>query len=114
MIVSRSCEGFYRGRIHRCLYNPLRRRCTATGVPLAPEGELLLSTFDGEGALTCVSPSRDARAPLSRSRQEAFDAHLERLDVDAELCSFICMFADHKEHREYVQWMEAVKRAVEE
>ena len=62
-----------------------------------------------------VAPlSRDARAPLSRSRQEAFDAHLERLDVDAELCSFICMFADHKEHREYVQWMEAVKRAVEE
>ena len=51
---------------------------------------------------------------LDPALQEAFDAHLERLGVDAELCSFICMFADHKEHREYVQWMEAVKRAVEE
>ena len=51
---------------------------------------------------------------LDPALQEAFDAHLERLGVDAELCSFICLFADHKEHREYVQWMEAVKRAVEE
>ena len=51
---------------------------------------------------------------LDPALQEAFDAHLERLDVDADVCAFICMFADHKEHREYVQWMEAVKRAVEE
>jgi len=49
---------------------------------------------------------------LDPALQMEFDAFLEKLGVDGDLAGFVCLYADRKEHAEYVHWLRAIQRAL--
>lgn len=51
---------------------------------------------------------------LDMDVQGAMEKYLEGNGVDEDLCNFIEMYADFKEHQEYISWLENVKAFVEE
>ncbi|KAJ7130778.1 regulatory protein suaprga1 [Mycena crocata] len=50
---------------------------------------------------------------LDVTLQENFEKFLEERDIDASVASFLTEYTSHKEQKEYVQWLENVKKFID-
>jgi len=94
---------------------------------VAAEGAIEIETisfFPKESLLEAQSPkdAQEARSlyagpPISNldpELQAMLDKYLEERGIDAQLASFLPEYVDYKEQREYVQWLEDMKKFIEE